>query len=198
MKDLEMRKRALKTTIVLCLACTLITVMTHTTAAEDNFACQFTGIVMAGDSETPVGTRITAVINGDEFHTHTPVMSDSSTYSLTISPPKGSSYPNGAEVIFRINGYEAEQTGIYIAGADIDLNLATITAQPIPYSPVSSTTSPGGSPVGDKAFNWGLVIGLSMCALAVASLTYYIMLLRRIGRKRQVILSAQRHIFSPP
>jgi len=192
MKDLEIRKRALKTTIVLCLACTLIAVMTHTTAAEDSFACQFTGTVTAGDSQTPVGTRITAVIDGDEFHTHTPVMSNSSTYSLTILPPKGKSYPNGAEVIFRINGYEADQKGSYIAGADIVFNLSTITAQPIPYSHVSSTTSPGGSPVGDKSFNWGIVIGLSIGTLAIVGLAYYTRLLRRIGRKRLVELTADK------
>ncbi|UCG82361.1 MAG: hypothetical protein JSW38_09175 [Dehalococcoidia bacterium] len=189
MIDLKMRKGALKTAIALCLACTLIAVMINTTAAEDNSACQFTGTVMAGDAKAPVGTRITAVIDGDEFHTHTPVSSDSSTYSLTILPPSGKSYPNGAQVIFKISGYEAEQTGYYFAGAGIDLDLS-VTSHLIPYIPVSSTNSSGGSPVGSNAFVWGAIIGLSICTLAIVSITYYIRLLRRINRKRLLSLIA--------
>ncbi len=92
-------------------------------------ACVFYGNVTLDDEACP-GKTITAVIDGDEY-TAT-VLSDSR-YQLKISQPEGKNYA-GKEVIFKVDGYTAEQTGTWEEGGVIKLDLSATTVE-IPAEP---------------------------------------------------------------
>ena len=147
-------------------------------AYADDTVCRFAGNIELDGASVTGGTRITAVIEGDEYHTHTPIEYGHSTYYLTIQPPEGKHYSDGTEIIFEIDGYTAEQTGTFKSGTVVWLDLtastsnqaAALQAQESPSLPASSSQA------------WpiiGLVIGLLLATILV----YYVVVLRRVLRK---------------
>lgn len=145
------------------------------TFADSAPACVFSGTVQAGGDEVAGGTLVTAIIDGDEYHTHTPKGYGISTYSITITPPEGENYADGTSVAFRIDGHSADHTGMYTAGTNQVLALTSSTYEPqiYPYT---------GATEGSSA-NWGVIIGLLVAFLIVGGLGYYFVLLRRVMTK---------------
>ena len=92
---------------------------------KDSRVCQFTGAVELSGAKVADGTVITAVIGGDEYSTQTPTIYGSSCYSLMIEPTEGRSYTDGTEVIFKIDGQTAVQTGVFKRGVTVGLDLTT-------------------------------------------------------------------------
>jgi hypothetical protein len=81
----------------------------------------------------------------------------SSSYSITIQPPQGKTYPDGSEVTFKINGYRASQTGVFRAGSSQRLDL---------------TASSGAAQAG--GLNFKFLIGIAVVLLIVAGVAYYL------------------------
>jgi hypothetical protein len=113
--------------------------------------------VKLDDSEVAAGTLITAIIQGDEYHTHTPPGLGSSSYSITIQPPESKPYPEGTEITFKVNGYTVSQTGVFKAG----------TSQRLDLTASSRATQAGG-------LNLKLLIGIAVVLLIVAGMAYYL------------------------
>lgn len=151
--------------------------------AEEHQACQFSGIVTGGDSKLPGGIRITATISGDEYHTHTPINDNSSSYTITIRSPEGIDYPNGTEIFFSIEGYATEQIGNFIAGTNNRLDLTSTAYQAAPSNRANLANPHSNFSYNDEAFNWWIVIGLTAGVLFASGMIYYIIILRRVARK---------------
>ena len=160
-----------------------IILMAYTAAADDSPSCRFSGTVHTEGSEVAGGTLITAVIEGDEFHTHTPTGYGYSTYSITIKPPQGKNYPDGAEIRFEINGHPADQTSTFTSWGNFELNLSAAYAG-ISDQINTGSTSPYAGPSNEGgSFNWAVIIGLLTAMAVTGAITYYVILIRRVIRK---------------
>lgn len=155
-----------KVRALLLFAALALVFFTSSASATGRPRCQFTGTVKLDGDDVPGGTLITAIVDGDEYHTHTPTGHGSSRYAITIRPPEGKDYPDGTEVAFKISGYWADQTGTFRAGANVGLGLT------------ASTTVPAASA------NVWVIIGLVLGAMVVGGVAYYLVLLQRVLRKR--------------
>ena len=113
---------------LLLLVGALILLLIATATADGPADCSFAGSVKLDGAEVTDGTLITAVINGVEYHTHTSTGYGYSTYSITIRPPEGKSYPDGTKVTFKVNGHPAAEIATYKAGANTKLDLNTSSA----------------------------------------------------------------------
>lgn len=128
--------------VAIAAACLVALLLPITAAAEGpGAACTFSGIVTLNNAEVADDSLVTAIIAGDEYTTYTPTDYGYSTYSLTISAPEGRDYPDGTEVTFKVNGYAADQTGIFQAGADLMLDLKASASGVPQYTPVPVDTS---------------------------------------------------------
>lgn len=154
----------LKAAILLAVIAALL--MIQVAVADEGRSCLFTGTVELDGNGVPDGTLITATIEGDDYHTHTPTGYGPSTYGITIVHPEGKSYPDVAEVTFHINGSPAEQTSTFVAGSHVRLDL----------SGTASVSSP--SPV-----IWPIMTPI-LAVILVVCLIYYLIILRRFFRKR--------------
>jgi len=87
--------------------------------------CRFHGTVRLDGAEVSDGTVITATIEG-EIHTITtpaPAVYGPSTYAIKIAPLGDTPYNDGTAIIFMIGDYTAAQTGTWVAGGNVELNL---------------------------------------------------------------------------
>lgn len=92
----------------------------------------------------PEGTVITGIVESDEHTTTTPAVYGPSTYALEIRPPEGASY-EGATVTFMIDDLVAEQTGTWVTGGNIMLNLSAVTEQQLWSVTMTAATATEGS-----------------------------------------------------
>ena len=152
--------------VVLLLAGIAFLLFMNSASANESPACRFRGTVKLNGAEVAGGTLVTAVVEGDEYHTNTPTGQDSSTYSITIRPPQGKTYADGSKVSFRIAGHPAEQTGTFKPWATVRLDLTASTS-------VSGASS-----------NVWVIVGIVLALLVAGAVAYYILLLRRVVRKR--------------
>ena len=106
--------------------------------------CRFYGTVQVDSAGVPDGTVITGIVEGDEHTTTTPAVYGPSTYALIVTPPEGTSYEDAA-VIFMIDDLVAEQTGIWVTGGNIMLNLSAVTEQQEWSVPMTTATATEGS-----------------------------------------------------
>lgn len=139
--------RALPLTILVAIAaaCMLTLFLPITAAAQGPGTCTFSGIVTLDNAQVADDTLVTAIIAGDEYQTYTPTEYGYSTYSLTISASEGKDYPDGTKVTFTVDGYAANQTGIFQAGADIRLDLKALTSGGAQDASASEDTSSAAS-----------------------------------------------------
>jgi hypothetical protein len=149
-------------TLAITLGLLLLLFLPAVALADGPSSCTYLGSVKLDNAEVADGALITAVIAGDEYHTHTSSEYGYSTYSLTISAIDGTNYPDGTKVTFQINGHPTGQTAVYKAGAKVRLDLAASTASGL--SPSSAA----------------LVSGLVIAVLA-AIVAAYFLLVRRPG-----------------
>jgi hypothetical protein len=155
-------------------------ISTGAVLAEETPICRYTGSVNIGGTEAPGGTRITAEINGIEYHTHTPIDYNTSTYSITIKPPRGKSYTDGSVVTFKVNGYRVDQESAFIAESNVGLDLtADVSNHPV-YERTDQLSSYGSSSADDGSFNWPFFTILIFLLLAAGFLTYYAAVMRRL------------------
>jgi len=153
--------------LVVALASVLFTAAAR---ADGPASCSFSGTVQLSGADVAGGTLITAIINGDEYHTHTALGVGSSSYSITIQPPEGKSYSDGTEVTFEINGLKADQTAIFKAGSNLRLDLTASTG-----SVPTSATPPA-------PLNIGLIVSIMLVLLAAGGVTYYFLRRRQVNR----------------
>ena len=121
-----------KLLVLLLVVDALVLLFSATAAADGPAGCSFSGAVELDGAEVADGTLITTVIEGVEYHTHTPTGYGYSTYSITIRPPEGKSYPDGTEVVLKVNGHPTAQTTIYKAGANTRLDLTASSKAVVP------------------------------------------------------------------
>ena len=164
-----------KMRVLLLLAGAALLLFTATATANGGDGCSFSGTVRLDDAPVAAGTRITAVAEGDEYHTHTPPGLGASSYFMTILPPEGKSYADGAKVTFKINGYTAEQTGIFQAG----------TSQRIDFTAYTGAKPAGGSAAAQTSSQkvW-IVAGIGLALLAISGAAYYVLVVLPIIRRR--------------
>lgn len=140
----------------------LLTLFLPAVAAADGLSsCTYSGSVKLDNTKVADGTLITAVIAGDEYHTHTSTGYGYSTYSLTISAPDGTNYPDGTKVTFQVNGHPTDQTAAFKAGANVRLDLAASTASVLSPSSIA------------------LISGLVFALLAAGVAVYFFFVRRR-------------------
>src|SRR4030042_681452 len=161
-----------KALALLLLTCAATILFAATALAEGQAGCSFSGTVSLDDAQVAGGTRITAVIEGDEYNTHTAI-STPSKYFITVRATEGKTYPDGAKVTFKVNGYTAKQKGVFKAGTSQKLDLT------------ASTTS---ALQGVFQSSWGIV-GLAIALLAAGGAAYYFLALRQ-RQPRPVRVSA--------
>lgn len=97
-------------------------------SSDDAPTCSFAGTVKLDGADVADNTTIMATIEGDEFITTTPTGYGTSTYFIAIQPPDTEHYTEGSEVSFKVNGYAADQTGIWKSGQNVRLDLTASTA----------------------------------------------------------------------
>ena len=178
-----MRKQIYKTIICITIISVFIVLCVNICYADHNPACRFAGTITVGDAEIPGGTRITAVIEGDEYHTHTPLEGSTNSYSITITPGDGIGYQDGALVSFHIEGYPTNQTGIYIAGTNVNLNLAAVSYELGIFKDLNSTYPNASLLKVNTTFPWWIIIATFISIIFISSLTYYSVLLRRAMKR---------------
>jgi hypothetical protein len=83
--------------------------------------CGFYGGVQIDGADAPEGTVISALTDGNV--TATTTTTASGTYALKIAQPEGASYA-GKTVTFMIGTDTAEQTGTWVAGGNVKLDLS--------------------------------------------------------------------------
>jgi hypothetical protein len=140
--------------------------LTGNSPADGSRKCQFEGIAELDGAAVNDGTVITAMIEGDEYYSTTPTIFGTSDYCLTIEPPAGQEYPEGTEVIFKIDNRTVEQTGTFKAGAVIGLDLTT-------YAP----PAPGGL---NMWVTGAACVGLFICGGIICFLLYLDRILRKL------------------
>ena len=97
---------------------------TPTMPPASSMPCRFRGTIQLNGANVADGTIVTAIIAGDEYTTMTPAEGyGPSTYAIKIIPPEGTSYTAGAVVTFKIGDYTAVQTGSWVIGGNVELNL---------------------------------------------------------------------------
>jgi len=135
--------------------------------ADESYLCRFSGVAKLDGTNVPDGTKITAIIDGDEYTTTTPTGYGVSTYSITIQPPAGVYYADGTEVRFRIDSYPAYPTAIIEARKNIRQDLTAST---------SSTSTSADSQSTSLLHNTGLLVGVIIACIVevalVASVAY--------------------------
>jgi hypothetical protein len=82
--------------------------------------CRFYGTVKVAGADVPEGTEIQALIDGNVVATAT--TSATSTYGIIIVQPEGQNYA-GKKVTFTVAGKVPDETGIWVSGDNIPLNL---------------------------------------------------------------------------
>lgn len=102
--------------------------------------CRFYGTVQLEGAPVPDGTVITATIAGDTYTTITPAIYGSSTYFIKLDPLPGISYDKGAQVTFKIDNYNADQTGNWEFGGNTQLDLTSSIPPPPPPTPAPTPT----------------------------------------------------------
>lgn len=167
MNKLRHLVKSLDVSILPAFAVIALMLFTTTATADGPASCSFSGTVKVDGAEVAGGTLVTAIVEGYEYHTHTPPGLGSSSYSITIQPPEGRDYPDGTVVTFKINGYRADQTGIFQAGSNIRLELTASTG-----SVPTSATPPA-------PLNVPLIVGVILALLVAGGTTYYFVRLRR-------------------
>ncbi len=164
-----------KMRVLFLLAGAALLLLTTTATANGGDGCSFSGIVRLDDAPVATGTRITAVAEGNEYYTHTPPGLGASSHFITILPPEGKSYPDGAKVTFKIDSYTAEQTGIFQTGASQRVDLTAYTgAKPAGGSSAAQTSS---------VKVW-IVAGIGLALLAISGTAYYVLMVLPIIRRR--------------
>ncbi|MFC1848488.1 hypothetical protein ACFLXV_04185, partial [Chloroflexota bacterium] len=86
-----------KAGVMLLTAVAALLVLPCAASADETAACSFAGTVTLDGADVPDGTVVKALIGDDEFTTTTPTGYGSSTYSITIQSPEGTTYPEGTE-----------------------------------------------------------------------------------------------------
>jgi hypothetical protein len=155
--------------LLLLLVALALVLFTATVKADGPASCSFSGTVKLDGAEVPGATLITAIIKGDEYHTHTPPGLGSSSYSITIQAPLGKSYSDGTKVTFKINGYAADQTGVFQAGSSHRLDL-TVSTGTVPANSRSATS-----------LNVPLIVGVVFALLLAAGAVYYFVRRKRVN-----------------
>ena len=145
----------------IALVCLLVLLLSGTAAADGSGSCTFSGTVRLDSAEVSDGTLVTAIIAGDEYHTHTSTGYGYSTYSLTIRAPEGKSYPDGTKVTFEVNGHRTGQTATFKTGANVRLDLAASTTSTLSLSRVA------------------IISVLLLALLAAGAAAYYFLFRRR-------------------
>jgi hypothetical protein len=153
-----------------------------TAAADDAPSCAFTGTASAAGSEVAGGTRVTAIIDGDRYHTHTPV--GGSSYTLTIQAPEGKTYADGTPVFFEIDGYQATQTAAFQAGGSVRFDLTTAVAEAGHSAAAAARAQAYSGQAAGSSIGWGTIVGACVGVLAVTALGYYFLLLNRVFRRQ--------------
>ena len=85
--------------------------------------CRFHGSVRLNGANVPSGTVIQAFIEGYTYTTTTTSINGDSTYVITIPKASDKTY-NGKKVTFKIGNNVAAQTGTWITGGNVQLNLS--------------------------------------------------------------------------
>lgn len=120
--------------------------------------CRFYGTVTVDGAAVVDGTVITAMIEGDQLTTATPAEGYStSTYAIKIGVD--TEYTEGATVTFMIGDRAAAQTGTWIKGDNIEVNLSAGQAGPQAgaITDVQVTSLAAGS---DPTVDWDPVSGV--------------------------------------
>jgi len=105
-------------------ALVLLPVLSSITLAQGpGLPCRFHGSVQVDGEDVPDETVITATIEGDDYTTTTPSDYGASTYSLEIAPAEGTTYEDGAEIAFTVDG-AAAGTSTWEAGGNVELDLS--------------------------------------------------------------------------
>jgi len=154
---------------LLLLVALLLVLFTATAKANGPAGCSFSGTVKLDGADVAGGTLVTATIQGDEYHTHTPPGLGSSSYAITIQAPEGKKYPDGTVVTFKVNDRTADQTGIFQAGSSLRLDL---------------TASSGAVPSDTPASAPGkmlLIVAVIIALLVAGGVTYYFLRRRRVN-----------------
>ena len=89
-------------------------------------SCRFWGTAQLDGADVPIGTTISALINGDTYTTTTPAVvwpGLESTYQLVVGS-SGSDYAEGTVITFMIGNRTADQTATWVIGGNIELNLS--------------------------------------------------------------------------
>lgn len=144
----------------------LLLFWTATAIADGPATCSFSGTVKLDENEVAGGTLITAVIDGAEYHTHTPTCVGASSYSITLRAPEGKSYRDGTKVTFKINGHDAGQTGIFKAGSSTKLDLTASSVA------VASSANVWSTPL------------LALLLLAAFGIACFLLIRMMVGRRR--------------
>ena len=125
-----------KLLVLLLVVTTFILLFMATAAADGPASSSFSGAVKLDGAQVADGTLITAVIDGEEYHTHTSTGYGYSTYSITIRPPEGKSYPDGTKVTFKVNGHNSGQIASFKTGANVRLDLTASTTSTLSSSSI--------------------------------------------------------------
>lgn len=152
---------------IILLTTVVVLIIPAIAIADGSEGCTFCGTVSLDGSEVAGGTLVTAVINGDEYNTHTPLDGSSSRYCITIRPPDGKSYPDGTLVVFKVKRQNVAQTGSYKSGASISLDL---------------TNAAGSTTIGTSSnLTLWLTVILSILILIVFTELYLLIRKRRLS-----------------
>ena len=149
-------------TIAILIILSTILIAPYLVSADETYICRFAGTVQFNGEVVPDGTVITAIVGDDEYTTTTPTGYGPSTYSITVRPPAGVSYPDGTADQFRIHSLPADQTSTLKRGKNIRVDLTATGTLPTPRSPAPVPSSSSG-------LNIGLLVGLVFACIAEIS-----------------------------
>ena len=157
----------IKAPILLFLVVTALIAVPCTVHGDEAATCTFAGTVVLDGAGVANGTVIKAIIGDDEYITTTPTGYGPSTYRIEIQPSDDQYYSDGTEVVFTIDRYFADQTGIIQAGETIRLDLSASTSgerQPTPPGDTEHQADQDGST------SPGLVFGLILACIIEVSM----------------------------
>jgi hypothetical protein len=100
---------------------------TPTSNGSGQLPMRLYGMVQLDGADVPAGTEVSAVIEGNTYTTTTPSIYGSSTYSLQITAPAGVVYSEGTTITFVIDGYVADQTSMWVTGANLSFDISAST-----------------------------------------------------------------------
>ena len=131
--------------IVLVLTVGLLLASALTALAVPPLPSSFYGTVKAGGSNVPIGTTVSAWINGVKYNETTVLMHAGDTvYSLDVpgddsgTPDKEGGVP-GDTVVFRVGTQVADQTAPWQSGNNVELNLTVTNDPPVSDDDTAST-----------------------------------------------------------